>query len=187
MPEAERAQENAPAPPEREAIAGCLLGGAVGDALGLPYEGLTRRRAARLLGPAVRHRFLLGRGMISDDTEHAIFTAQALIAAHGRPELFERRLARSLRWWLASVPAGVGFATLRSILKLWIGFPPSRSGVFSAGNGPAMRSPLLGVACGGGEARLREFVLRSTRMTHSDPRLRYSMGTMKSLWTNSRW
>ncbi len=27
---------------------GCLLGTAVGDAVGLPYEGLSRRRAARM-------------------------------------------------------------------------------------------------------------------------------------------
>jgi len=30
---------------DRERIVGCLLGTAVGDALGLPYEGLSSRRA----------------------------------------------------------------------------------------------------------------------------------------------
>jgi hypothetical protein len=44
-------------------------------------------------------------------------------------------LARRLRGWLAAMPAAVGFGTLRAILKLWMGFPPSRSGVRSAGNG----------------------------------------------------
>lgn len=152
------------------AITGCLLGAAVGDALGLPYEGLSRRRGAKLLGAPDRHRFLFGRGMCSDDTEHALLAARALISSQCQPDLFERHLARSLRWWLASIPAGVGFATMRAVCKLWFGCPPQSSGVRSAGNGPAMRSPILGVVLGKDVERLKEFVLRSTRMTHSDPR-----------------
>ncbi|MEP2308217.1 ADP-ribosylglycohydrolase family protein, partial [Rhodopirellula bahusiensis] len=35
-----------------DAIVGCLFGTAVGDALGLPYEGVSPQRAERLLGPA---------------------------------------------------------------------------------------------------------------------------------------
>ena len=39
--------------PSRESrLAGVLLGTAVGDALGLPYEGMSRRRVQRLLRPA---------------------------------------------------------------------------------------------------------------------------------------
>jgi ADP-ribosylglycohydrolase len=41
-------------------IVGCILGTAVGDAIGLPYEGLSRRRAAKLLGQPDRHRFFYG-------------------------------------------------------------------------------------------------------------------------------
>jgi ADP-ribosylglycohydrolase len=108
--------------------------------------------------------------MISDDTEHTCFVAQATLSARGDPDEFERLLARSLRWWLVGVPAGVGLATLRACLRLWKGIPPARSGVFSAGNGPAMRSALLGVAYGDEPAILREHVLRSTRITHSDPK-----------------
>jgi len=59
---------------------------------------------------------------------------------------------------------------LRAGLKLWFGFPPTRSGVFSAGNGPAMRSPLLGVLFGSSPERLEAFVLASTRITHTDPK-----------------
>ncbi len=33
----------------KEAIVGCILGTAVGDALGLPYEGLSPNRARKLL------------------------------------------------------------------------------------------------------------------------------------------
>lgn len=152
-------------------IAGVLLGTAVGDALGLPREGLSRRRAERLFGPPpLKHRFLFGRGMVSDDTEHACMTAQALLRSDNDAAVFARSLAWRLRFWLLGLPAGIGSATLRSILRLWIGFPPSRSGVWSAGNGPAMRSPILGVCLGDDLERLRTFVRASTRLTHTDPR-----------------
>lgn len=155
-----------------EALLGALWGSAVGDALGLPYEGLTPKRAERLLGAPDRHRFLLGRGMISDDTEHLTMTAQALCASPASPEEFAWHLAWKLRWWLACVPAGIGLATLRAILKLWIGWPLQSSGVQSAGNGPAMRSTLLGA---GTEdlPSLRNWVLASTRLTHTDPKAFY--------------
>ena len=152
-------------------IAGVLLGTAVGDAIGLPREGLSPRRAARLFGGApIGHRFLFGRGMVSDDTEHACMTAQALLAGRGDPARFARSLAWRLRFWLLGLPAGVGLATARGILRLWIGFPPGRSGVHSAGNGPAMRSPVLGVCAGEDPERLRALVSASTRLTHTDER-----------------
>jgi ADP-ribosyl-[dinitrogen reductase] hydrolase len=54
-------------------------------------------------------------------------------------------------------------------VKLWLGISPERSGVFSAGNGPAMRSAVLGVAISD-LTQLREFVLASTQITHTDPK-----------------
>jgi len=153
---------------------GCLLGTAVGDSLGLPYEGLSARRAAKLFPDTSKHHLVFGKGMVSDDTEHAAFVAQALIHSRGNVDVFQKRLARSLRWWFLALPAGVGFATARSILKLWIGFSPQKSGVFSAGNGPAMRSPVLGVACGHNAEKLKQFVKASTEITHSDPKAYYA-------------
>jgi ADP-ribosylglycohydrolase len=154
-----------------ESVAGVLLGTAVGDALGLPREGLGRRRGARLFGdPPLRHAFILGRGMASDDTEHTCLVGQALLRAPDDAERFARALAWGLRLWLLGLPAGVGLATLRATGRLWLGFPPSRSGVFSAGNGPAMRAALLGVCLGDDPGRLRAYVRASTRLTHTDPR-----------------
>lgn len=46
------------------------------------------------------------------------------------------------------LPAGIGLTTLKGIGKMWLGVKPTRSGVFSAGNGPAMRSSILGVVKG---------------------------------------
>ena len=154
------------------AILGSLLGTAVGDAIGLPYEGLSRRRAVRLLGTPDRHRLLFGRGMVSDDTEHTCLVAQALIAAGDNHGVFLKRLAWGLRLWMLGLPAGVGFATLRACLKLWLGVSPKRSGVFSAGNGPAMRSPILGAAVPDRD-ELLTLVRLSTRITHTDPKAEY--------------
>jgi len=155
---------------EREsAVVGSILGTAAGDAIGLPYEGLTRARAARLLGRPDRHRLLGGRGMVSDDTEHTCMVAQALLRSGGAPDEFATQLGRSLRLWILGLPAGVGLATLRACGRLWLGIPPARSGVHSAGNGAAMRSAILGAAVDD-RTTLLELVRASTRVTHTDPR-----------------
>lgn len=151
-------------------LRGCLLGTAVGDALGLPYEGLPPGRAAAMFPQRDRYHLLPGRGMVSDDTEHICMTAQALIESRGDAALFARCLARRLRWWLLGFPAGIGLATLRSIGKLWIGAPPESSGVFSAGNGPAMRSAILGIYFRNNFTSMRQHVLAATRITHTDSR-----------------
>ena len=50
----------------RDRFRGIVLGTAVGDTLGLPVEGLSRRRMRKWFGGDWNHRFALGRGMISD-------------------------------------------------------------------------------------------------------------------------
>lgn len=151
-------------------FAGVLLGTAVGDALGLPAEGLSPRRIAKRWKGSWRHRFVFGRGMLSDDTEHTLLVAQSLLEHPADPQAFQRALARRLRWWLLCLPAGVGLATARAILKLWLGVPPRRSGVASAGNGPAMRSAVLGVFFAADQEQRARFVGVSTCLTHTDPR-----------------
>jgi ADP-ribosylglycohydrolase len=135
-------------------LRGCLVGTAVGDALGLPFEGLPPPRRIRW------RRWL----MVSDDTEHAFLIAAALASAGRDAGAFRRAFAWELRWWFLACPPALGWATLRACVRLWLGL---RSGVFSAGNGPAMRSALLGVCYE--SAELREFVRISTEMTHTDP------------------
>lgn len=153
-----------------DAALACLLGGAVGDSLGLPFEGLSPRRIARWWREPLAQRFVLGRGMLSDDTDHALFVAQSLLLANGDVERFRAALAWRLRWWLLTLPAGIGWATLRSILRLWCFIPPARSGVWSAGNGPCMRAPLIGAHYASDAARRHAFVDASTLLTHRDPR-----------------
>ncbi|MEC5125372.1 ADP-ribosylglycohydrolase family protein [Verrucomicrobiales bacterium BCK34] len=155
---------------QHKAILGCLLGTAVGDSIGLPLEGVHPPRAEKLKGTETRHRLLFGRGMLSDDTEHTLMVANALLLHSNNPKRFEKRLATSFRWWLASLPAGIGLGTARAIIKLWCGFPTSKSGVYSAGNGAAMRSAIIGVHFNEDVAKREEFVVTSCRITHTDPR-----------------
>lgn len=149
-----------------DAVVGCLLGQAVGDMMGLPAENLSPRRVARLFPNLGRPRFLFGYGMGSDDTEHACMTAQALLRSGGDVDRFRRSLAWRLRWWFAAGPPGIGLATAKACVRLWLGFPPNRSGVRSAGNGPAMRAAILGVC--GGPNDLSLAVAYSTAVTHAD-------------------
>jgi ADP-ribosylglycohydrolase len=131
---------------------------------------MSRARIAKRWKGSLEQRFLFGRGMLSDDTEHTILVSQSLLPCDGDPSVFQKRLAGKLRWWFAALPAGIGLATAKAILKLWIGFPPGRNGVFSAGNGPVMRAPILGVYFAN-DSRLRaEFVKASTVLTHTDPK-----------------
>ncbi|MDH5509242.1 MAG: ADP-ribosylglycohydrolase family protein [Nitrospinota bacterium] len=151
-------------------ITGCILGAAVGDSLGLPVEGMTRTRQARMFPHITGHGFLGHQGMVSDDTEHTLLVAQAMAVSGGDPEAFAVDLARRLKWWVAALPAGVGPATLRACLRLLIGFSHRSSGVFSAGNGPAMRSAIIGAAYGHDSEKMKKLVLASTQITHRDPK-----------------
>lgn len=155
-----------------ERIRGLLSGTAVGDALGLPMEGIGPLRLKRLFPGPLRQRLVGNVGMVSDDTDHAIMAAQALLAHPDDPRAFGRALASKLRVWLLGLPAGIGMATLRSTCRLWLGFSPERSGVDSAGNGPAMRAPVIGAAFADDPERLAAFVEVSTRLTHRHDRAR---------------
>ncbi|MEZ0308988.1 MAG: ADP-ribosylglycohydrolase family protein [Ramlibacter sp.] len=160
-----------------QAFAGCLLGTAVGDALGLASEGLSPQRQARMFPRTDRYHFLpFGRGMCSDDTEHTVMVGQSIVETasytrhHGDAMLFRNDLAWRMRWWLLGLPAGIGMATLKGILRLWLFLPPRWQGSFSAGNGPAMRSALIGVFWAQEPEAMRQHVEASTQLTHSDPK-----------------
>jgi ADP-ribosylglycohydrolase len=151
-------------------LAGSLVGTAVGDALGLPGEGLSAGRIGRMWGGEWKMRLVMGRGMVSDDTEHTWCVLGALAEGRGDVKGFGRALGWRLRWWFLALPAGVGMATARACIRLWCGWSPERSGVWSAGNGPAMRSAVIGVYFCEDEEKRREYVRVSTRVTHTDPK-----------------
>ena len=153
-----------------ESIVGCILGTAVGDALGLPYEGLSRDRRQKFVPLIQGYKFFIDKGAISDDTEHTCMLAQSLIVSGGEEVQFIDEFALRLRWWLLGLPAGIGKGTLKAIIRLWQKLPPDRSGVDSAGSGAAMRSALLGVCYGADRQKLLSLVKASTIITHSNPK-----------------
>lgn len=159
----------------KERFQGLLVGTALGDSVGLPAEGLGPSQIRKLgWDRNWQQRFLFGRGMWSDDTEHTLILAQALLSSDGDLKRFQKKLARGLKLWLLALPAGVGMATARSLCKLWLGFPPHRAGVFSAGNGPAMRAALLGAYFWDHSGQRREFNRVQTQLTHTDPKTEFA-------------
>ncbi|MBY5970581.1 ADP-ribosylglycohydrolase family protein [Halomonas denitrificans] len=66
---------------------GCLLGGAVGDALGAPVEFMTHVEIVSKFGPSgitEYERCYGGIGRITDDTQMVLFTAEGLLRGHVR-------------------------------------------------------------------------------------------------------
>jgi ADP-ribosyl-[dinitrogen reductase] hydrolase len=75
--------------PTRNQILGCMLGGAVGDALGAPVEFLSLAEIAREFADRGIRDYAPAygrRGAITDDTQMTLFTAEGLIRAQARLE-----------------------------------------------------------------------------------------------------
>lgn len=151
-----------------EAIYGAVAGCIAGDSLGLKFEGLSPRRAEKMYNCPEKQYFIFGKRIISDDTEHLLFTLYALYKSEGDETLFKKYLASYLKNWFLSLPYGIGFATLKASIKLLLGVSPDKSGVMSAGNGPAMRSGIIGIFFGSDISKLKNMVKISTVLTHKD-------------------
>lgn len=159
----------------QQKIDGLLLGTAVADAIGLPTEGMTPAKIHKLgWTKNLNHRFFFGKGMWSDDTEQTIMLAQSLLHSQGDLKKFTRSFSWELRWWILGAPAATGLATARAIIKLWLGFPPHKSGVWSAGNGTAMRTAPIAAYFLNDPEKRRAFTIAQTRLTHSDPKAEFA-------------
>ncbi|MGO9471397.1 MAG: ADP-ribosylglycohydrolase family protein [Isosphaeraceae bacterium] len=152
----------------KDRFRGVLLGVALGDALGLPVEGLTARTIARRFGRIDRFRLLGQTGFVSDDTELSALIAQSLARHPTDVELCVGAFRRALLGWFSRLPWGIGMATLRSCFRVALRIRPS--GVHSAGNGAAMRAAAVG-AFFHDRPREREIFGRSlSEVTHRDAR-----------------
>ena len=70
-----------------DAIRGCLLGGAAGDALGAPVEFMSKAEILRKYGPdgvTGYVEFAGGTGAITDDTQMTLFTAEGILRGQTR-------------------------------------------------------------------------------------------------------
>ena len=134
-------------------LAGTLLCTALGDALGLPCEGMLARSIARRFGRVDRFRLLAKTGFVADDTEQSALVAQSLARHPDDVDAFVR---------------ATGLATLRSCVR--IGLDVSPSGVVSAGNGAAMGAAIVGVFFHDLPEQRHEFGRALAQVTHRDER-----------------
>jgi len=69
---------------ERDLYRGCLLGGAIGDALGYPVEFMSRDMILRKYGKDGINDLVISKGgkaLISDDTQMTLFTAEGIVCS----------------------------------------------------------------------------------------------------------
>ncbi len=154
--------------PSPERLRGVLLGTALGDALGLPLEGMSAAAIHRRFGWVTRFRLLGSWGFVSDDTEQSALVAAALGTHPDDLSAATRAFRWSLLGWFARLPFGIGLATIRACLRMLLGL--KTSGVASAGNGAAMRAAVIGVRFSAAADTRRAFSDAFARVTHTDPR-----------------
>ncbi|NPA80456.1 MAG: ADP-ribosylglycohydrolase family protein [Thermotogae bacterium] len=148
-------------------IAGGLIGHAIGDAFGFPYEG--SQRAPKAVPPSSP--------FPSDDTALTICTARSLCERGEDLEDLARRFVRWLRFGECTPDGravGVGRTTLRAIERLDVGMPPDMAGGRDErdnGNGSLMRMlPLAYYLLGESGERILDVVRRYSSITHAHPR-----------------
>ena len=149
-------------------FAGLLLGTALGDALGLPFEGASGSAIARR-APSIDRFSLVGRrGFVSDDTEQSALIAHCLLQHPGDLDAARRTFESSLLGWFLRLPWGIGLGTLVACARLGLGF--ERSGSRSAGNGAAMRSAIVGAFFYDDPAERRRWSDGFSQVTHAERR-----------------
>jgi ADP-ribosyl-[dinitrogen reductase] hydrolase len=160
---------------QRERAIGSILGLAVGDALGAPFEFRRRSQVAFPL-PAFELPWL-GHppGTWTDDTAMARNLWRSLIEHDGALDVGDV-LARHLAW-LGSDPPDVGIQTRLALTEAASGTDEPARAVFerrgpevSAGNGSVMYCAPLGVARAGEPKGLIEEAPALSRLTHWDGR-----------------
>jgi ADP-ribosylglycohydrolase len=115
-----------------DAILGCLIGGAMGDAIGAAAEG---RRVPPPFADLAR-----GPWSITDDTQLTLATCEAITTAQTVDP--ESIAASMLRWYRRGRLTGLGSSTLKALRDLDAGIHWALSGQQgnrAAGNGAAMR------------------------------------------------
>jgi ADP-ribosylglycohydrolase len=151
---------------------GALLGLAVGDALGAPFEGLGRDSYPRVTDYASGGVHGVARGAWTDDTAMAVCLAESLLA---RGRVDERDLlARFLRWYRAGENSAVGTAIgisekTRATLEIFerSGRIDAAADVENAGNGAIMRLAPIAIYFRDSSAEARRSAVQQGRVTHT--------------------
>lgn len=143
---------------------GCLLGGAVGDALEFPVENLSRERIQRVYGCLTDYQITPTSAFYTDDTQMAIALAEVL-AEHQAFDAaaFRRKLAR---WILVPLRLG-GRSTKNAAWQCVLG--RQDTGQHVPGTSGAMRIAPLALAYHTDPDALFEQTVDCCRVTHTHP------------------
>jgi ADP-ribosylglycohydrolase len=138
---------------------GALYGLAIGDALGMPTQMLSRAEIVRRWGPLLPgfepapsgHPIAarMPAGAVTDDTEQAVLLGRLLVKGHGTIDPHE--LAAALTEWERDMAERgsldlLGPSTKRALAAVLAGVPPEEAGATGATNGAAMRIAPVGIA-----------------------------------------
>jgi len=138
---------------------GALYGLAIGDALGMPTQMLSRTQIRARWGELLTgfepappgHPIAAGlpAGAVTDDTEQAVLLARLLIKDHGTIDPNE--LAHALVSWERDMAERgsldlLGPSTRRAVAAVLAGVPPEEAGATGTTNGAAMRIAPVGIA-----------------------------------------
>jgi len=138
---------------------GALYGLAIGDALGMPAQMLSRAEIVDRWGPLLPgfepappgHRIAAGlpAGAVTDDTEQAVLLARLLVKGHGTVDPHE--FAAALTEWERDMAERgsldlLGPSTKRAVAAILAGVPPDEAGATGTTNGAAMRIAPVGIA-----------------------------------------
>jgi ADP-ribosylglycohydrolase len=164
---------------EQDRARGALYGLAIGDALGMPTQMLSRRQITRRWGPLLTgfeaappwHPIAAGMpaGAVTDDTEQAVLLARLLLAGRVDP----RELAAALATWERDMAARgsldlLGPSTRRAIDAVLAGTPPEEAGLSGDTNGAAMRITPVGIMVAAGDlTALADAVHEASLVTHN--------------------
>lgn len=146
---------------------GCLLGLALGDALGAPHEGGPLERTLwRMIGQTHE-----GKARWTDDTQMALDLAESLVANREmfNPDDTARRFASSYRWSRGYGPAA---AKLLKRIRRGADWREENRAIYpggSYGNGGAMRAPVVGLRYVDDDEKLLAVARESARITHAHP------------------
>jgi ADP-ribosylglycohydrolase len=168
---------------------GALYGLAIGDALGMPTQMLSRAEIVHRWGPLLPgfepappgHPIAAGMpaGSVTDDTEQAVLLARLLVKGHGTIDPDE--LAAALIDWERDVAERgsldlLGPSTKRAVAAILAGTPPAEAGAAGTTNGAAMRIAPVGIAVALDPApppgrtslsTLVDHVVMASRVTHN--------------------
>lgn len=154
---------------------GCLVGLAVGDALGTTLEFKSPGSFSPLTDMRGGGPFSLKPGQWTDDTSMALCLAESLVACQGFDP--SDQMKRYVRWYRYGLWSSTGYCfdigntTLQALTKFErTGEPYSGSSdPYSAGNGSLMRLAPVAMVYAGVPEKLDEYASFSSRTTHAAP------------------